>query len=211
VAAVWKEESHWVLESASGERRTASSIVSTIPIHELLSIWRDAPQAARDAAARLRYNSLINVLIGCDEDRGFPYTAIYVPDPDVLFHRISFPKNFSERTVPHGQSALMAEVTANEGDGVWEMSDDDILERCFSSLEHMGFLDRRHVTYRRVVRFPYGYPVYDLDYRKNVTVLRHAVEAAGVRLLGRFAQFDYINSDVCVERAVSLASELSHA
>jgi UDP-galactopyranose mutase len=29
-----------------------------------------------------------------------------------------------------------------------------------------------------------------------------------LRLLGRFAQFDYINSDVCVERALALAPEL---
>jgi UDP-galactopyranose mutase len=50
--------------------------------------------------------------------------------------------------------------------------------------------------------------VYDLDYRKNVTTLRQSIAATGLRLLGRFAQFDYINSDVCVERALALASEL---
>jgi hypothetical protein len=32
-----------------------------------------------------------------------------------------------------------------------------------------------------------------------------------LHLLGRFAQFDYINSDVCVERALALANELRHA
>lgn len=210
VAAVWKEGSQWMVESASGERRATSEIVSTIPIHELLSIWKDAPQAARDSAAKLRYNSLINVLIGTDEDRGFPYTAIYVPDPEIIFHRLSFPKAFSERTVPAGQSSIMAEITANEGDGVWELTDDEIVERSTVALEQMGFLDRKRINYRRVVRFQYGYPVYDLDYRKNVTMLRHSVEDAGVRLLGRFAQFDYINSDVCVERALALASELSN-
>ena len=59
-----------------------------------------------------------------------------------------------------------------------------------------------------MVRFQYGYPVYDLDYRKNVTILRDSIAASGLRLLGRFAQFDYINSDVCVERALALAAEL---
>jgi len=29
-----------------------------------------------------------------------------------------------------------------------------------------------------------------------------------LHLLGRFAQFDYINSDVCVERALALADKL---
>ena len=50
--------------------------------------------------------------------------------------------------------------------------------------------------------------MYDLDYRKHVTQLRDSVEKAGIHLLGRFAQFDYINSDVCVERAIELAKVL---
>ena len=50
----------------------------------------------------------------------------------------------------------------------------------------------------------------DLDYRRNVTAMRDAVAATGLHILGRFAQFDYINSDVCVERALALASELRH-
>jgi protoporphyrinogen oxidase len=210
VVAVRGSRGQWEIELANGERRAASGLVSTIPIHDLLAIWGDAPAAAREAAERLRYNSLINVLIGCDEDRGFPYTAIYVPDSEILFHRLSFPKNFSERTVPHGQSAVMAEITTNEGDGIWEMTDEAILDRTLSELERMGFLERGRVNYRRVVRFQYGYPVYDIDYRANVTAMRNAVESTGLRLLGRFAQFDYINSDVCVERAIALAGELSH-
>ena len=64
---------------------------------------------------------------------------------------------------------------------------------------------------RKVVRFLYGYPVYDLDYRKNVTAMREAVAATGLRLLGRFAQFDYINSDECLRRAKALAERLNAA
>ena len=90
----------------------------------LFDLWRDADEAgrlkiipaldklatpeAREATSRLRYNSLINVVIGSGEDRGSPYTAIYVPDPDIVFHRLSFPKAFSERCVPVGSSSIMA-------------------------------------------------------------------------------------------------------
>jgi protoporphyrinogen oxidase len=65
------------------------------------------------------------------------------------------------------------------------------------------------VNYTKVVRFVYGYPVYDLDYRANVTAMRDSVAATGMHLLGRFAQFDYINSDVCIERAIELAATLA--
>jgi protoporphyrinogen oxidase len=208
VQEVAHDRGKWMVRTANGEPRTYHTLVSTIPIHELLAAWRDAPQEAREAAAKLRYNSLINVLLGSSNDAGHPYTAVYIPDPAILFHRISFPQNFSERNVPHGGSSVMAEITTNEGDGVYEMNDDQILERTVAELENIGFVNPAKIVYRRVVRFIYGYPVYDLEYRRNVTVLRDAVAATGLRLLGRFAQFDYINSDVCVERALAMASEL---
>lgn len=209
VAAIERDGSGWRVTSETGEERRFDTLVSTMPVHDLLRVWPGAPQAARDAAARLRYNSLINILIGVNEDRGYPYTAVYVPDPAIVFHRLSFPKAFSERCAPEGHSAIMAEITTNEGDGIWEMSDEAVTERALRDLETTGLLDRSKVVYRRVVRFQYGYPVYDLDYRRNVTELRETIAAAGLHLLGRFGQFDYINSDVCVERALKLAAELN--
>src|SRR5204862_374786 len=47
-----------------------------------------------------------------------------------------------------------------------------------------------------------------LDYSMNVKALRDSVAATGLRLLGRLAQFDYINSDVCVERAIALSKSM---
>lgn len=208
VTSVERVADGWVVTSASGEQRGYEVLVSTIPLHELLNVWPGAPAEARASAARLRYNSLVNVLIGCDSDPGHPYTALYVPDPALLFHRLSFPKAFGERCVPPGGSSIMAEITANEGDGVWELPDEAVMDRVLDEVERIGFLDRGSVVYRRVVRFRYGYPVYDLDYRTNVTAMRESIAATGLRLLGRFAQFDYINSDVCVERALAMAREL---
>jgi protoporphyrinogen oxidase len=207
VERVSRDAAQWVV-TANGERHTYDDLVSTIPIHELLKVWRDAPREVHETAAKLRYNSLINVVLGVNEDRGYPWTALYVPDPEIVFHRLSFPRAFSEKSVPPGSFSIMAEITTNEGDGVWEMTDQQVLERVVRDLESMELLDKKTIIYRKVVRFLYGYPVYDLDYRKNVTAMREAVAATSLRLLGRFAQFDYINSDVCIERALRMAEEL---
>ena len=209
VGEVRRDEDGWQVTTANGERRTYDTLVSTLPIHELLQVWPGAPPEARQAASKLRYNSLINVLLGVNEDRGYPWTALYVPDPDIAFHRLSFPRAFSERSVPPGAFSIMAEITTNEGDGVWDMTDDQVLERVTGDIERMGLLDRNTIVYRKVIRIVYGYPVYDLDYRTNVTAMREAVAATGLKLLGRFAQFDYINSDVCVERAIALARTMN--
>jgi len=209
VVSVDRDGDGWRVVSDRGEERRYDTLVSTIPIHDLLPMWAGAPQAARDAVARLRYNSLINVLLGMDEDRGYPYTAVYLPDPEIAFHRLSFPKAFSEKCVPPGKSAVMAEITATAEDEVSSWSDEQIVERVVRDLETTGFVDPKSVIYRRVIRIEYGYPVYDLDYRRNVTELHDAVAATGLRLLGRFAQFEYINSDVCVERALDVAAGLN--
>jgi protoporphyrinogen oxidase len=210
VASVERAGDAWRVVSASGEERTYDTLVSTLPIHELLKVWNDAPAVVHEEAAKLRYNSLLNVLIGCNSDPGHNYTALYVPDPDLLFHRLSFPKAFSEQCVPLGGSSIMAEITANEGDGIWEMTDEALIERVLGEIDQIGFVDRNSIVYTRVARFKYGYPVYDLEYRRNVTAMREAVAATGLHLLGRFAQFDYINSDVCIERALALAGVLQN-
>ncbi len=210
IAEVSRDGDGWRVVSATGEERRYRNLVSTLPIHELLKIWRHAPADAHEYAAKLRYNSLINVLIGCSDDPGHNYTALYVPDTEIIFHRLSFPKAFSERCVPPGGSSIMAEITTNEGDGIYELTDAEVISRVIEDLVKIGFVDPTTIVYQKVIRFVYGYPVYDLDYRANVTAMREAVARAGVHLLGRFAQFDYINSDVCVERAIALAGQLRH-
>jgi len=207
ITRVAKTKDGWDVETKSGVRKY-KTLVSTLPIHDLLRVWDGAPKEAFEVLKRLRYNSLINVLIGAKEKKVLPYTAVYLPATDIVFHRVSFPKQFSEQNVPPGHLAFMAEITANEGDGVWELSDDAVFEKVVLGLEKIEFVKREDITYRKVVRFKYGYPVYDVDYFDNSKKLRALVEAEGIRLLGRFAQFEYINSDVCVERALALAKNL---
>jgi protoporphyrinogen oxidase len=208
VGSVERRDDEWLVVSSTGEECRYRALVSTLPFHELLKVWKDVPEEVRGYANALRYNSLINILLGFREDRGYPYTALYIPDPEIVFHRISFPKAFSERCAPEGSSSLMAEITTNAGDGIWEMTDEAITERVIGELTRMELIDPATIAYRKVIRFLYGYPVYDLDYRANVTGMREAVARTGLHLLGRFAQFDYINSDVCVERALVLAERL---
>ena len=58
-------------------------------------------------------------------------------------------------------------------------------------------------------RVEYAYPVYDCNYGKNTGILRDWFASLGVEQLGRFAEFDYINSDECIHRAMRLAERLN--
>jgi UDP-galactopyranose mutase len=56
-----------------------------------------------------------------------------------------------------------------------------------------------------VLRTKYGYVVQDDNYRRNLKQAKNYFEQIGIPLCGRVAEFEYINMDVCIERARKVA------
>ena len=186
-------------------------MVSTIPIQELAYALVDTPKEIRAAVDSLRYNSLMTIAVGLDSARLPDYTAIYVPDPEVRFHRLSFPAVFSPHNAPAGKSIIEAEITTNAGDGTHEMSDEEVLADVIGDLEGMQLLRKSEVCYAKVLRTKYGYVVQDDNYRKHLNKAKAYFEGIGIPLCGRVAEFEYINMDVCIDRARKLAARLIEA
>jgi UDP-galactopyranose mutase len=49
-----------------------------------------------------------------------------------------------------------------------------------------------------VERQPFAYVVYDLDYQKNIGIVKDFCRSQDIPLVGRFAQFEYLNMDGCI-------------
>jgi protoporphyrinogen oxidase len=137
------------------------------------------------------------------------YTAIYVPDPQLLFHRLSFPGRFSPGNVPEGRSLIQAEITANAGDGVWELDDAEVLRQVVSGLESMELVHSGDICYTKVLRAKYGYVVQDFNYRHHLETAKTYFQSLGIALCGRNAEFEYINMDQCIERGYRVAAEMN--
>jgi protoporphyrinogen oxidase len=153
----------------------------------------------------------MTVAIGLDSARLPDYTAIYVPDPEIRFHRLSFPAAFSPNNAPPGKSIIQAEITTNPGDGTHEMSDEQIVADVIGDLESMDLVRPGEVCYTKVLRTKYGYVVQDDNHRKHLQKAKQHFESIGIALCGRVAEFEYINRDVCIERARKLANRLNQA
>lgn len=208
VERVWKEGALWCVSNGRITRRY-EKIVSTIPIQELAHALEGTPSEILAAVDALRYNSLITVAVGVDTDKLPDYTAIYVPDPEIRFHRLSFPAMFSPHNAPPGKSIIEAEITTNPGDGTHEMSDEEILADVAGDLEGMDLARRRQVFYGKVIRTKYGYVVQDDNCRQPLRRAKAYFDEIGIPLCGRVAEFEYINMDVCIERARKLADRLN--
>jgi len=197
-----------IWEAGDGCRTlTGDRLISTIPLHELVACLADVPEEVKTAVGNLRYNSVACIQIGI---RGSvpPLSWVYIPDRDLsLANRISFPSNYSSHVAPEGCSSILAEVTFNDGDPVSRMSDDELADHVIVSLERMGFLSSDSVVYRAVDRQKYAYVVYDLDYQRNIRIVRDYFGDRGITLVGRFSQFEYLNMDGCIRKAMECVEE----
>jgi len=149
-------------------------------------------------------------MIGLQRGNLNDMTAVYVPDRSVHFHRVCFMNNFSKENAPKGKFGLIAEITANKGDGVYELSDKAISKHVVEGLNRQGIIDKEDVVFSRVARAKYAYVVYDLKYQKNIKIVREFIENRGIVVCGRFAEFEYLNMDACVRHALDLAKRMNH-
>lgn len=83
-----------------------------------------------------------------------------------------------------------------EGDELWEMEDDDLVQLAMGELEQLGLARREAFEFGFATRVPKAYPMYDLDYSERVDAIKGWL--AGVENLqqvGRNGLHRYNNSD----------------
>jgi protoporphyrinogen oxidase len=169
-----------------------------MPVQHLLACLDDVSRDVKTAADALKYNSLVCVNIGINGSvPGISW--LYVPDPAVgRTNRISFPSGYSGHVAPHGCSAILAEITHQHGDDVAYLTDGELIHEVVDMLQSMQVLHKDQIVYTSVERQPFAYVVYDLDYQKNIAIVKEYCNEIGIPLVGRFAQFEYLNMDGCI-------------
>ncbi len=208
VAKVTPCEGGWAVTSTRGEERRYKQIVATIPVTALFGSLGEVPSQVTQAASALRFNSLRVVLVGVKGTDLPAYTALYVPDPASLYHRVCYNQTFSPDMVPAGHSSVSCEITVKPGSELDGWTDEALLTRCVIDLGRDGIIDPANVCYRTVHREKFAYVVYDLGYSDRVKIVRDYAETRGIWLAGRFAEYQYVNTDACVRRALDLSRQL---
>ena len=83
-----------------------------------------------------------------------------------------------------------------EGDDLWTMSDDELVELASRELEQLGLASRSKVERGYAVRVPKAYPMYDKDYEDRVAAIRSWLDTLGnLQQVGRNGLHRYNNSD----------------
>jgi protoporphyrinogen oxidase len=208
ISAIEREGAEWRVRCQNGEERRFDRIINCMPLHELfprLGIHYPAPVC--HALERLRYNSMYYGLAVFKKDAAGHNFALNVPQREVIFHRIS-KLNFLGETSP-AESGFLFEITFRPGSALAAYSRQQLTEEILDGFEFMDIARREDFVDIDIRRIQYAYVIYDLTHRQNTDTVLGFLRESGIPSCGRFAEFEYVNMDNVIERAMKLADTLN--
>ena len=188
-----------------------NELISTIPVHELIKILKiSIPKKVLSAVNDLIVNPMFVVCLGIKGKDAHEYTAVYFPEKDFLVNRICFPRTLSNFNAPSGFFSIQADITCKNNSKIWKKNDRFIGKHVIEGLIKKGFIKNiNDVVYKKVIRVPYAYVVYDKMYERNTKIVREWFPKQGIHLVGRFSYFEYINVDMVIARSMKVAEKLN--
>src|SRR5215204_6529906 len=183
---------------AGGERIEPSHVISSLPLRATVGMaGAAAPGDVQAAAQGLRYRDFLTVALVIDGADLFPDNWIYIHEPGVRVGRIQNYRSWSPWMVPDQSKACVGlEYFCFQGDDLWEMDDDKLVELAKDELAQLGLVAREKVERGFVTRVPLAYPMYDADYSERVDAIRAWLETLdNLQQVGRNGLHRYNNSD----------------
>jgi len=188
------------LEFDDGSRTKYDHLISTAPISRLADLADSVPAKVRKAVGRLKWNTVYTVNIGLEIPNLSPMHWAYYPDPELIFHRLSWPKNFAPSMAPANCSSVAAEISVSEWKKVGPTDPDTLLKKTIEGLIRIGLITPAQARKIRpencgVVRLEPAYVIYTWDHRPATTVIHDWLESHDIYACGRFGDFEYLNMD----------------
>lgn len=183
--------------------------ISTMPVKDLVAgMQPPAPADVREVAAALPYRDFITVGLlvssmranrqahSSRTDNMPPDNWIYIQERDVRIGRLQVFNNWSQDMVAdEGQVWLGLEYFCQEGDDLWQRTDQAMIELAAGELEKIGMIDRADVLDGTVIRVPKTYPAYFGAYEEFPRVRAWLDGLENLYLVGRNGMHRYNNQD----------------
>jgi UDP-galactopyranose mutase len=179
----------------NGEQLEWDQLISTMPLPLLIRALRgEAPPHIVQAALELRHVSVRCVNLGIGRERLTDKHWIYYPE-DTVFHRIFVQGNASPSCNAPGGFGLTCEITYSRYKPL-SVEGEALTRLCIEDCHRVGmFGSNDPVWVANQIDIPYAYVVYDHARARNVAMIREWLLPYGLHLAGRYAEWEYYNSD----------------
>lgn len=170
-------------------------VVSTLPLGNTVKLLKGAlPKNSEDLVESvIDFNDLLLVFIHIDMSSLLDESWIFIPDPKVVFHRLSEQESFDPAMTPNG-SIVCCEIMSSLSRPLALRDDEELVSLAIRDLHSMGYNDFK-VLATRVIRLPKSYPVFRAGFESGLTeIIASLDEFDNFRTIGRQGAFNYIGT-----------------
>lgn len=200
-----------VLNNKEGDIEVeAENFISTMPLTELVKLFSPSlDNKVLNAAWKLKYRSHTCLFIALDRPYVFKDQWIYLPDSYIPFGRIMEPKNFSIDMCPAGKTSLLLEFFCWQDDEIYKSDAQKLKDISMPWLEKIFNIKPKEIIFCEVHREQFAYPVYDIGYKENLSLVKKALSSfSNLQLAGRGGAFKYNNQDHAIEMGLLAAANV---
>lgn len=170
-------------------------IVSTLPLSQTVKIMSKAlPQHFQELVDKVvELNDLLLVFFHIEQKSLFSESWVFIPDPEVIFHRVSEQESFDPDMTPNG-SIVCCEIMSSKVRALSSKKDDELIRLTIEGLKNMGYNNFK-VLDQKVIRLPKSYPVFEAGFESGLTEIIQGLDKfENFRSIGRQGAFNYIGT-----------------
>lgn len=176
-----------------------NTLISTIPLPELVRIIKDVPKKVIKAANQLKATSMYLVSLGFRKDINIKELWYYIYDEDKKFARIYLPHKKSLNNVPKNCSSLQVEICFSDfiGLGIETTNVEEVLiKHVKEKIFEMGIIDSLDDIVCEDCRlWKYANIIFYKGMEKNRDIVLDYLNSIKLYSCGRFGEWDYLWSD----------------
>ncbi|MDY6795851.1 MAG: NAD(P)-binding protein [Actinomycetota bacterium] len=200
-----------IVRLRGGDGYQYRNIISTIPLPNLMEIIVDIPEEIRTACGFLNFNCMANIGIELSRRMDFSEHYIMIPEKKYLFHRITFPRNFSDLMVPEGKDSIIVEISIarRNSDSLYDdKPKEELVKVALRQLEEIGLIKLEEVCGTQISITKPAYILTDLNWRSKLGLIGDFLKLNSIRTCGRFAEWKYLKIDDTILEARRLAGNI---
>ena len=200
------------LTTISGDIWPWETIVTTIPVTQLLRSIKHCPGSILELANNLKKVSLkiLLVLARLNMNNTVIPHRIYIADPNIPPHKVAFNHTSSPLLLKRTNHAIMCEISYSPSKP--PLPNQDLTQQSIRWLVDAGITNSiENIIQTRIIDLPHGYPINTHTKADTVKKIKTFLRAHNIHTIGRFGAWDYANSDECIHQGLELAHEFNQS
>ena len=185
-----------ILQFADGDRIAYGTVISSIPLPDLISLISGVPDDVLASSRKLAFSTAWLVNLGVDRADLSDAMVTYFYDDDVLLSRINMPHLFSNQNAPDGCGTIQAEIYFSDKYKPFFDSPQRLIDRTIADLRRCNILrPQDQILLADAIMSRYANVIYDFDRTDALRDVHGYLNDVGIRYCGRFGNWDHAWTD----------------